>query len=69
MFFIKNVPGWERIIRLVIGLMALAFAYQNLGASNLGVALGVMGTMLSMTGLVGYCPMCAMAGRKPDKGH
>lgn len=69
MFYVKNVPGWERVLRLVMGLMALAFAYQNWAVSGLGVGLGVMGAMLAMTGLVGFCPMCAMAGRKLDKGH
>lgn len=48
---------------------ALAFfAYQNWGSSYLGVGLGAMGAMLAITGLVGYCPMCAMVGRTLDKG-
>ena len=34
-----------------------------------GVAVGVnfMGAMLATSGLFGFCPRCAMAGRKPDK--
>ena len=69
MFYVKNVPNWERILRIVIGMMALVFAAMNWGSSNLGVWEGIMGAMLAMTGLVGFCPMCAMVGRKLDKGH
>lgn len=68
MFYVKNVPGWERIIRIVMGLVALALAAMSWG-SPLAVGAGIVGAMLAMTGLVGFCPMCAMVGRKLDKGH
>lgn len=67
MFYIKNVPGWERIIRIAMGLMALGYAVMSWGASGLAVAMGIMGTMLAMTGVIGFCPMCAMVGRKLRK--
>ena len=68
MFYVKNVPNWERVLRVVMGLMALAFAVMNWGGSPLAIGAGVMGAILSMTGLFGFCPMCAMVGRKLDKG-
>lgn len=52
-----------------MGVMTLVFAAMNWGSSNLAVGAGIMGAMLAMTGLVGFCPMCAMVGRKLDKGH
>ena len=67
MFYVKNVPNWERILRIVMGLMALGYAAMSWGAP-LAVGAGVMGAVLSMTGLFGFCPMCAMVGRKLDKG-
>ncbi len=69
MFYVKNVPNWERVLRIIMGVMALVFAAINWGTSNLAVGAGIMGTLLAMTGLVGFCPMCAMVGRKLDKGH
>lgn len=69
MFYVKNVPTWERILRIVMGVVALVFAVMNWGTSGLAVGVGIMGAMLAMTGLVGFCPMCAMVGRKLDKGH
>lgn len=67
MLFLKNVPSWERVLRVIMSFALLFFAYQNWGSSYFGVALGIMGAMLAMTGLFGYCPMCAMAGRSLDR--
>lgn len=69
MFYTKNVPNWERVLRIVMGLAGLGFAAMNWGVSGLAVGVGLMGAMLAMTGLIGFCPACAMVGRKLDKGH
>ena len=68
MFYVKNVPTWERILRVIVGMGFLAFAYMNWGVSSIGVGTGIIGAVLSMTGLMGFCPMCAMVGRKLDRG-
>jgi len=67
MFYVKNVPNFERVLRVIIGLMSLGYAVVNWGGSNLAIGMGIMGAVLAMTGLVGFCPMCAMVGRKLDK--
>ncbi|MBL8507821.1 MAG: DUF2892 domain-containing protein [Chitinimonas sp.] len=69
MFYVKNVPNWERILRIVMGAMVLVFAVMNWGTSNLAVGTGIMGAVMAMTGLVGFCPMCALVGRKLGKGR
>ena len=68
MFYAKNISTTERILRVAIGLCSLGFAWVILGSSGIGVAAGIVGAMLSLTGLAGFCPMCAMVGRKLDKG-
>ncbi|MGQ3117814.1 MAG: YgaP family membrane protein [Hydrogenophaga sp.] len=65
--YVKNVPNWERVVRVVMGAMAIAFAVVNWGVSNVAVGAGVMGAVLALSGLVGFCPMCAMLGRQLDK--
>ncbi len=67
MLYVKNVPNWERVLRVITGVMALAFAAMNWGISSIAVGIGIMGAVLAMTGLVGFCPMCAMVGRKLNK--
>lgn len=69
MLYVKNVPNLERAARVVIGLAGLDYATLNWGVSPAGVGLGLSGAVLALTGLVGFCPMCAMAGRTLDKGR
>lgn len=69
MFYAKNLPHWERVIRIVMGLISLAYAGVNWGGSGLAIGMGIMGAVLAMTGMVGFCPMCAMVGRKLKKEH
>ncbi|MBS0172508.1 MAG: DUF2892 domain-containing protein [Nitrospira sp.] len=69
MFYVKNLPTWERILRVIMGIMSLAYAGINWGVSGLAVGVGIMGAVLAMTGLMGFCPMCAMVGRKLNKEH
>lgn len=63
MFYVKNVPVWERVVRVAAGLIALVFMVVNWGSPWM-MGAGVAGAMLSLTGLVGFCPMCALVGRK-----
>lgn len=67
MFYTKNVPGWERVLRILIGIASLGFAIMSWGSSTLAVGAGIAGAMMAMTGLFGFCPMCAMMGRKLTK--
>jgi len=67
MFYSKNVPNWERALRILIGLLGAGFAFMSLGDSHAGVGLGIMGASLAVSGLFGFCPMCAMVGRKLDR--
>jgi hypothetical protein len=61
-FFMKNLPGWERALRSALGVVAIAGGWA-LGSPyrELGIATAAG---LLLTGLVGFCPMCAMLGRK-----
>ena len=67
MFYVKNVSNWERILRLIAGVIALGFSILNWGTSSMAVGVGVMGAVLAMTGLIGFCPMCAMVGCKLNR--
>ena len=65
LYFKRNVPGWERFLRIAAGLAVavIAFYFARL---PIGMWVGIAGgIMFALTGLVGFCPMCAMVGRKP----
>ncbi|MCG2627011.1 DUF2892 domain-containing protein [Bradyrhizobium sp. WYCCWR 13023] len=60
-FYRKNIGGLHQAVRVAAGIAVAvaAFVYFT-GALAWLVALG--GAGFALTGLVGYCPMCAMAG-------
>jgi len=60
-FYRKNIGGLHQAVRIALGaaVAAAAFVYLTGPAAWL-VTLG--GAGFALTGLVGYCPMCAMAG-------
>jgi hypothetical protein len=76
MFYRKNLPGWERAMRAVGG--AVMIAYGLFGMSGLlsmpglpgmsgamaGYLVAGTGVVAILTGFFGFCPMCAMVGRK-----
>jgi hypothetical protein len=60
-FYRKNIGGRHRAVRIAAGIAVAVAAFVYLsGAVAWLVALG--GAGFALTGLVGYCPMCAMAG-------
>ena len=70
MFYRKNLPGWERAVRSVGGVVMIA--YGLLGMPGLlsmpgamaGYLIAGTGAVAILTGFFGFCPMCAMVGRK-----
>ena len=65
MFYRKNVSGKERAARLVGGGLMVLCGLVGLQASMLGILVAGAGVVSAVTGLVGFCPACAMVGRKP----
>lgn len=69
MFYAKNLPHWERVLRVLLAVAATGYTVVNWSHSGWAVAAGLTAITLALTGLVGFCPMCALAGRKPvNKG-
>jgi len=62
-----NVAPIERLVRLLIGAAIIAFA--ALAMPQVSVLLVAVGLCVAATGLIGFCPACALAGRrlKPRK--
>lgn len=64
MLYVKNIPKWERALRLALGVGLVAAAVVHFGSTPMGWGAGAMGAMAAMSGLLGFCPACAMAGRR-----
>jgi alanine-alpha-ketoisovalerate/valine-pyruvate aminotransferase len=64
LFYVKNVPSWERFARSIAGIAMIACGLLGLPGLTIGYVVAASGLITMLTGLVGFCPMCAMAGRK-----
>jgi hypothetical protein len=66
MFYKRNLPTWERVARVVAGLlMALSgLAGPGLAGTPVGMVLVAAGVVTLVTGFAGFCPACAIAGRR-----
>lgn len=54
--FTANVGGIDRIIRIVAGLVLIVAGFFFLGGT-LGIALGILGLVFLLTGLISWCPL------------
>ena len=63
MWYVKNLPTWERILRLVASLALAACAYRFWGHPA-GVLFAVLAIFNTLTAVFGFCPACALAGRR-----
>jgi hypothetical protein len=63
MFYTKNLPLWERGVRFLGALLMGACAYRFWG-SPIGVIFVIAAVVTAATAVVGFCPMCSMAGRR-----
>lgn len=70
----NNEGNTDRIVRLALGLAALAAGLvpaQGLSGNVVGIVIAVVGAVLVVTGLVGFCPAYALFGINtcPAKKH
>ena len=63
MLYQKNVPNWERVLRVVVAGIGAAYVYQ----AGFGWIATLAVASFSLSGFFGFCPMCAMVGRKLDQ--
>ncbi|MCX6613190.1 MAG: DUF2892 domain-containing protein [Acidobacteria bacterium] len=64
MFYLKNLPSWERVARATMGFAIAIAGLILMPETTAGYALAATGAMTALTGFAGFCPMCAMVGRK-----
>ncbi len=65
MFYRKNMGFKESWARVIGGALIVACSLTQIGLTLLGLGLAASGVFTALTGLVGFRPACAMAGREP----
>jgi hypothetical protein len=64
MFYRKNLPGWERAMRTIGGVAMIAYGLLGMPGTMAGYLIAGTGATAIATGFLGFCPMCAMVGRR-----
>ncbi|MGN6525612.1 MAG: YgaP family membrane protein [Burkholderiaceae bacterium] len=68
MLYRKNVGSKESLARVLAGALIVGCALARVGTTPLGLVLAGAGVVTALTGLFGWCPACALAGRAPADG-
>jgi hypothetical protein len=55
-----NESGVDRIVRAILGIVLLALYFTATVTGTLGIVLVVIGAILLLTGVVGFCPLYAL---------
>ncbi len=59
-FFKGNEAGWDRIVRIVLGIALMVLGFGHVIAGTAGTVVGVIGLIPLLTGLMGWCPLYAL---------
>ena len=60
-FYRKNIGSLQQASRIALGLGGATASYMLAGPPY-GLAGAAAGVVFALTGIVGYCPFCAVAG-------
>lgn len=64
MFYLKkNLPNWQRALRLCSAVFLALAANYFLPEGGFQIVAYVTAIVLASTGIIGFCPSCAMFGR------
>ncbi|GAB4473034.1 MAG: hypothetical protein Kow0088_08020 [Anaerolineales bacterium] len=55
-----NEAGWDRILRVVLGVVLLYLGWSGTVGGGLGAVLKFLGFVPLLTGLIGWCPLYSL---------
>lgn len=68
MFYLKrNLPATERVLRLAAGLLLAMATLRWMPGDGAAWGAATVAALLAGTAAVGYCPACAVLGRRPKE--
>lgn len=69
MALVKNVGSADKMIRIVLGVVLLAFSFIKLGgfSSTVGIITAIVGVVLIATALINFCPLYRVLNMRTTK--
>lgn len=62
-----NQSSTDRIIRVILGIALLVLGWANIVPGTLGIVFRFLGLVPLLTGLIGFCPIYALAKIRTNK--
>ena len=62
-----NEAGWDRIARVVLGIVLLYLGWADVISGGWGIFLKVIGFVPLLTGLIGWCPLYSLFKIRTNK--
>lgn len=63
-----NEAGWDRIVRVVLGIILLVLTFTGTVSGALGTILMIVGFVALLTGIVGVCPAYMLFKFRTNRG-
>lgn len=63
-----NEAGWDRIVRVVLGIILLILTFTGTVSGVLGTILMIVGFIALLTGIVGVCPAYMLFKFRTNRG-
>ncbi len=63
-----NEAGWERVARIVLGVVLLIVGFGVMNGTA-GVIVGIVAFVPLLTGLSGWCPLYSLFGFRTNKSQ
>lgn len=63
----KNESAIDRVIRVVLGLVLILLYLMGLVPGGLGIVVVIVGAILLVTGIIGFCPLYAIFKFRTNK--
>jgi len=57
-----NEAAWDRTVRVLGGVLLLVLGFGGIITEGWGLATKIIGAMLVLTGLAGFCPLYTVFG-------
>lgn len=62
-----NQAGWERVARVILGVVLLYLGWGGVVSGTLGTVFKILGFVPLVTGLVGWCALYTLLGIRTNK--
>jgi hypothetical protein len=60
--FAANEAGWDRAVRVLLGVALLWLGWGGMVTGTFGTVLKIVGFVPLLTGIIGWCPLYAVLG-------